>query len=74
MYSAVQRLGTFLSFFSSCLFVVLPIIAALNFFMHRVAPPVRLSVDNISNRLGVEDYFMNRKVMLTDFLVNLEAG
>lgn len=74
MYSIWQRAGSLFSFFTSCLFAVLPVIAALNFFIQPQAPPVSVSVDNISNRLGVEDYFMNRKVMLTDLLLNLDAG
>lgn len=74
MYSAGQRLGVLFSFFTSCLFTALPLIAALNFFMGGRPPLVSLAVDNISSRLGVEDYFMNRKVMLTDFLLNLDAG
>lgn len=74
MYSAWQRLGTLGSFFTSCLSVALPIIAVLNFLIIRPVPSVSLAVDNVVNRLGVEDYFMNRKVMLTDLHLNLEAG
>jgi hypothetical protein len=42
--------------------------------MVRPPPTINLVVDNVSNRLGVEDYFMNRKVMLTDLALNLDAG
>ena len=74
MYSVWQRLGTLTSFFSTCLFTVLPLIAVLNFLMRVPEPPVSLQVDTVSNKLGVEDYFMNRKVMLTDLSLNLDAG
>lgn len=74
MFSVWQRLGTLLGFFSSCLFVVLPIIAALNFFIPIREPEVNLQVENIVSKLGVEDYFMNRKVMLTDISISLDAG
>lgn len=74
MYSWSQRLGVILSFFTSCLFVALPIIAALNLILKRPEPPITLVVDNVVNMLGVEDYFMNKKVMLTDMVLNLDAG
>lgn len=74
MYSWSQRLGVILSFFTSCLFVVLPIIAVLNVVLKRPEPPITLVVDNVVNSLGVEDYFMNKKVMLTDMVLNLDAG
>lgn len=75
MHSAYQRAGGLLSFFVSCIFVVLPLIGVFNLFMRRgVAPQVSVVVDNVSSRLGVEDYFMNRKVMLTDLVFNLDAG
>ena len=74
MYSVWQRFGTLTSFFTSCLFTVLPLIAALNFLMSRPPPTINLVVDSVSNRLGVEDYFMNRKVMLTDLALNLDVG
>lgn len=74
MYSVWQRIGAVLSFFTSCLFVVLPLIAALNFAIKRETPSVSLVVHNVSSRLGVEDYFMNKKVMLTDIVLDLDAG
>lgn len=75
MHTAVYRAATLGSFFVSCIFVVFVVIGALNFFIRsETMPPVTIVVDNAMNRLGVEDYFMNRKVILTDFLLNLEAG
>ena len=74
MFSVWQRLGALTGFFSTCLFIVLPIIAALNFFIPIREPEVNLQVENIVNKLGVEDYFMNRKVMLTDITLSLDAG
>lgn len=74
MYSWSQRVGVAVSFFTSCLFVALPFIAALNFILGRPEPPITLVVDNVVNRLGVEDYFMNKKVMLTDLVLNIDAG
>ncbi|PJF18426.1 hypothetical protein PSACC_01748 [Paramicrosporidium saccamoebae] len=73
MYSFWQRSGTLGSFFSSGLMVVLPLIAALNFLIYRAPPKVSMEVNNVTNRLGVEDYFMNRKVMLTDLALNVDA-
>jgi hypothetical protein len=54
--------------------VVLPLIALLNFFIYRAPPTVSMEVNSVTNRLGVEDYFMNRKVMLTDLVLNVNAG
>ena len=68
-------MGNISSFFSSCLFTALPLIALLNFIMTPATlPSVSVAVDNVTNRLGVEDYFMNRKVMLTELSLNLDAG
>lgn len=74
MYSVWQRIGTVLSFFTSCLFLVLPLIAILNFVIKTGSPSITLVIDNVANRLGVEDYFMNKKVMLTDVKFDLDAG
>ena len=54
--------------------VTLPLVALLNFVLPRGEPSVSIAVDNISNRLGVEDYFMNKKVMLTDYVLDVNAG
>lgn len=74
MYSFWQRVGSVFSFFTSCLFIALPLIAALNYFIKQADPQVSISLDKVSNRLGVEDYFMNKKVMLTDIVLNFDAG
>lgn len=54
--------------------VTLPLVALLNFVLPRGEPSVSITVESISNRLGVEDYFMNKKVMLTDLALNIDAG
>lgn len=64
-----------LGFFMTCLAIALPAISLLNFVIRPSKEPyVSVTVDRVSTRLGVEDYFMNRKVMLTDLSLDLEAG
>jgi len=75
MYSAWARLNGIFGFFLTCLGVVLPTISLLNFLIRPSRDvSVNLSVNRVSSHLGVEDYFMNRKVMLTDLSLNLDAG
>lgn len=70
----MQRVSTLMGFFSSYLLGTLAVIAAINYVIHTPPPSISLTVENVGSRLGVEDYFMNRKVLLTDFVMNLEAG
>ena len=70
----MQRVSTLTGFFSSFLLGTLAVIAAINYVIRVPPPSINLTVENVGSRLGVEDYFMNRKVLLTDFVMNLEAG
>jgi hypothetical protein len=74
MYSFWQRIGNATSFFSSCLCVALPLVALLNFFLQAPVPPVSLEIENMVNKVGVEDYFVNQRVTLTDVKFNVNAG
>ncbi len=88
MFSLYQRVSTVVGIFVGCLSTAIPLLVLFSCVTDHYGHlwgasslggattlvPVRLAVENVSNRLGVEDYFMNRKVMLTDFRIDLDAG
>lgn len=90
MYSALQRLNTLATFFSSALIATLLLIAALNFVMPYHEPKVRVAVNRVSlyfciltatchsfvinRRRGIEDYYVNKSSWLADLSLDIEAG
>lgn len=74
MDTALNRLSAMTGFFVMVLALGMSAIAIVSSYLRvEREPDVSISIDRISNRLGVEDYLMNRKVMLTDVVLSLDA-
>lgn len=75
MYSATQRLGTFLSFFFSCLLVTLAVISVSNFVLYPRVQPASFdfAVRKLALYRGVEDPYMKRPTTLAELRFDLNA-
>lgn len=74
MYSAWQRASVLGGYFMYALMTTLAIIAALNYTFSLPQPSIKLSVDRVTLKRGLEDYYTTKNAWLADFYLSLEAG
>ena len=75
MHSAIQRLGTFMSFFFSSLLTTLAIIGVSNFIIYPHIQPrdIDFSIRKMTLYRGIEDPYMNKPVTLADLRFDLSV-